>query len=69
MTGRCQKVEVFPMTKDLISKLPQMKPLFQAVDNANLDLVVWKVLGGLPSKYEDLYTKLQENDGKGMFYD
>lgn len=67
LTGRCQKMEVFPMTKNLIRNLPQLESVFQAVENTKLGKVVWEVLGGLPSKYEDLYTKLKENEGKGMF--
>ena len=55
------------MTKNLIRSLPQLESVFQAVENTKLGKVVWEVLGGLPSKYEDLYTKLKENEGKGMF--
>jgi hypothetical protein len=60
-------MEVFPMTKNLIRNLPQLESVFQAVENAKLDKVVWEVLGGLPSKYEDLSSTLKENEGLGVF--
>ncbi len=55
------------MTKNLIRNLPQLESVFQAVENAKLDKVVWEVLGGLPSKYEDLSSTLKENEGLGVF--
>jgi hypothetical protein len=59
-------MEIFPMAKTLIRNLPQLQTVFSAIEKAKLDLVVWEVLGGLPSKYELLHMKLKEHEGKGI---
>lgn len=63
-TGRCIEMEIFSMTKELIYNLPQLQDLLVSIKRTNLDDVVWKVLGGLPSKYEHLNSILKENMGE-----
>ena len=47
-------LEIGTMDRVMIEKLPQLQTLFAFVSKFGLGNVVWKVLGGVPAKYEKL---------------
>lgn len=51
-------IEVQEMTQDMISIIPQFQQLHTIIKQAELTEVVWKVLGGIPVKYERLWMRL-----------
>jgi hypothetical protein len=58
-TGRWHNLELSPMSKGMIHKLPQIQSLRDTLDLSKLDDVVWNVLGGIPTKHVQLSTKLK----------
>ncbi len=56
-TNRQHIFEIKPMTKEVVWQIPQFKPLFEYVKQANLEDTVFAVLGGIPANYEALWDK------------
>lgn len=55
-TNREIVLKIEPMTKEMIWKVEQIQDLFGYVGNAGLDDIVFAVLGGNPSKYQNLWN-------------
>jgi hypothetical protein len=53
-TGRQSVLEIGTMDRAMIEKLPQLQTMLAFVAKFNLSDVVWSVLGGIPTKYEEL---------------
>jgi len=53
-TKRESVLEIGPMDRAMIEKLPQLQTLFAYITKFNLNDVVWGVLGGVPADYEKL---------------
>jgi hypothetical protein len=53
-TGRQSVLEIGMMDRAMIEKLPQLQTMLAFVTKFNLSDVVWSVLGGIPTKYEEL---------------
>ncbi|KAI3640071.1 hypothetical protein MIR68_000949 [Amoeboaphelidium protococcarum] len=53
-TGRQSVLEIGTMGRAMIEKLPQLQTMLAFVTRFNLSDVVWSVLGGIPTKYEEL---------------
>jgi len=54
-TTRQRVFDIKPMTKEMIWEIEQLQNLFKYVKEAGLDDVVFAVLGGIPSRYEELW--------------
>ena len=54
------------MTKEMIWQIEQLQDLFKYVKKAGLDDVVFAVLGGIPSRYEELWrnAKIDLQEGQ-----
>jgi hypothetical protein len=54
------------MTKEMVWKLEQLKDLFKYVEEAGLEDIVFAILGGIPSRYEEFWTnsKMELQDGR-----
>jgi len=57
-TTREEVIEIKPMDREMIWRLDQLQDLFKCVKEAGLDDVVYAVLGGIPSRYENLGRQL-----------
>jgi hypothetical protein len=59
-------IDIKPMTREMIWKLDQLQELFKYITEAGLDDAAFAVLGGIPSRYEELWdntkTDLQKDD-------
>ena len=65
-TTDIRKLEILQVSQEDLRQFPQFKSLFDVIDNAKLDKVVWKVIGGLPLRYFELITTLKLNNDKGL---
>ena len=54
-TTRQRVFDIKPMTKEMIWQIDQLKDLFKYVKDAGLEDTVFAVLGGIPSRYEELW--------------
>ena len=57
-TGRQEIIEIKQMSREMMESLPQLKELFQIVEQHNLGDVMWYVLGGNPMRYEQLFRSI-----------
>lgn len=57
-SGREDIFEIESMTRDMISIIPQFQELHAVIKQADLADAVWKILGGIPLRYERLRVKL-----------
>ena len=53
-TTRQDVLDVPPMDRTMIEKLPQLQPLMEALKKEDLVRAAWEVLGGIPSEWEGL---------------
>ena len=67
-TTRQRVFDIVPMTKDMIWQLEQFHELFQYVKSSGLEDTVFSVLGGIPSRYEDLWESAEDalQDGQDI---
>lgn len=65
-TTRQRVIDIKPMTREMIWKLDQLQGFFEFVKKAGLDDIVFAVLGGIPSRYEELWdnAKTDLKDGQ-----
>jgi hypothetical protein len=54
-TNRQRVFDIKPMDKEMVWKIVQLKDLFKYAKEAGLEDTVFAVLGGIPSKYEELW--------------
>ena len=54
-TSRQTVFDIKPMTKEMVWQLEQLQELFKYVKEADLDDIVFAVLSGIPSRYEELW--------------
>ncbi len=54
-TTRQRVFDINPMTKEMIWQIGQLQELFKYVKDAGLEDTVFAVLGGIPSRYEELW--------------
>jgi hypothetical protein len=54
-TTRQRVFDIQPMTKEMIWQIGQLQELFKYVKDAGLEDTVFAVLGGIPSRYEELW--------------
>jgi hypothetical protein len=54
-TTRQTVFDIKPMTKEMVWQIGQLQHLFKYVKEAGLDDIVFAVLGGIPSRYEELW--------------
>jgi GTP-binding protein EngB required for normal cell division len=60
-TIRQRVFNIRPMTRDMIWQLDQLQDLFKYVKEASLDDAVFAVLGGIPSRYENLWNNTEDD--------
>jgi hypothetical protein len=54
-TTRQRVFDIKPMTKEMVWQIGQLQHLFKYVKDASLEDTVFAVLGGIPSRYEELW--------------
>jgi hypothetical protein len=59
-------LDVEPMTKEMIWQMGQLQDLFKYVKEARLDDIVFSVLGGIPSRYVNLWKKAKSDLQSGQ---
>jgi hypothetical protein len=65
-TTRQRIFDIKPMTREMIWQLDQLQDFFGFVKKADMDDTVYAVLGGIPSRYEELWdnAKTDLQDGQ-----
>lgn len=57
-------VDLQAMPKEMIWSLEQLQPLLDIAKVSKLEEVMWRVLGGIPAKYETLWNKMKHVSGQ-----
>jgi len=65
-TTRQRVIDIKPMTREMIWKLDQLQVFFEFVKKAGLDDVAFAVLGGIPSRYEELWDNAKPDLQNGQ---
>jgi hypothetical protein len=52
-------IDIDPMTKEMIWQLSHLKDLFKHINETKLGDIVFAVLGGIPSRYNELWYNVQ----------
>jgi hypothetical protein len=65
-TTRQSVFDIKPMTKEMVWQIGQLQHLFKYVKDAGLEDTVFAVLGGIPSRYEELWrnSKIELQAGR-----
>ena len=53
-SNRCKKLEISQAPYNLFRQFPQFEFIFKVIENAKIDKIVWKVIGGLPLIYNHI---------------
>jgi hypothetical protein len=57
-TSRQDILDVPPMEREMIERLPQLQPLMNVLKKEDLVNAAWELLGGIPTEWESLFDKV-----------